>query len=101
MGFEQRLGSGFTLYAGAASNQSAYVAERDSFAAWDLTDFTVGFTHDSGRVVLALGLGYAWGQGRIPQAVEPPGASQPTELVDARFSRWTISVGASFSGGHR
>jgi hypothetical protein len=99
MGFERRLGSQLTLYAGAASNQSAYVAERDSFAAWDLTDFTLGFTRDSGHVVLAFGLGYAWGKGQIPQAVQPPGASAPTELVDARFSRWTISVGASFRGG--
>ena len=99
MGFEHRLGSRLTLYAGAASNQSAYVAERDSFAAWDLTDFTLGFTHDSSHVMLAFGLGYAWGDGQIPQAVQPPFASTPTELVDASFSRWTISVGASFHGG--
>jgi hypothetical protein len=99
VGAEHRFGSRLTLYAGAASNQSAYVAERDSLAAWDLTDFTLGFTLDSGSAVLAFGLGYAWGQGQIPQTVELPGSSEPTELVDARFSRWTISAGASFHGG--
>ena len=51
----------FRLYGGAAHDESAYVPQRDSFAAWDLTDITGGFTLDTDRATLAFGLGYAWG----------------------------------------
>ncbi len=101
IGLEHRIGDRLTLYAGAASNQSAYVAERDSFAAWDLTDLTSGFTLDTGRAVVALGVGYAWGNGQIPQIIGLPGAPDPKALVEARFSRWTFSIGASFYGDRR
>jgi hypothetical protein len=35
------------------------VAERDAFAAWDLTDFTTSLTFATDRAKLALDLGYA------------------------------------------
>jgi hypothetical protein len=95
LGLEQRVSSRVVLYGGAAHNESAYVPERDSFAAWDLTDITGGITLDTDRATLALGLGYAWGTNRIPQAIAPPGEAEPP-LREAHFSRWTISVGASF-----
>jgi hypothetical protein len=96
LGLEQRVSSRFVLYGGAAHNESAYVPLRDSFAAWDLTDVTGGFTWETDRATLAFGLGYAWGTNRIPQAVVPPEQTEPPVLRDAHFSRWTISVGASF-----
>jgi hypothetical protein len=96
VGIEQRLSDRLVLYGGAAHNESAYVPLRDSFAAWDLTDVTGGFTLQTSRATLALGLGYAWGTSQIPQAVVPPAQTEPATLVDAHFSRWTISVGASF-----
>ena len=96
IGLEQRLSSRLVLYGGAAHNESAYVPERDSFAAWDLTDVTGGFTGETARATLAFGLGYAWGTNRIPQAVVPPDETEPAVLREAHFSRWTISVGASF-----
>jgi len=96
IGLEQRLSSRLVLYGGAAHNESAYVPERDSFAAWDLTDVTGGFTVETDRATLAFGLGYAWGTNRIPQAVVPPDETEPAVLREAHFSRWTISVGASF-----
>jgi hypothetical protein len=96
IGLEQRVSSRIVLYGGAAHNESAYVPERDTFAAWDLTDITGGLTLDTDRATLALGLGYAWGTNRVPQAVVPPGQTEPAALRDAHFSRWTISVGASF-----
>ena len=96
LGLEQHLGDRVVLYGGAAHNESAYVAERDSFAAWDLTDLTAGFTFDTGRARLALGLGYAWGSKELPQAIVPPDEAGPPPTRDARFSRWTISIGASF-----
>lgn len=96
LGLEQRLSERLVLYAGAAHNESAYVPQRDSFAAWDLTDVTGGFTLETGRATLALGLGYASGSGFVPQLVVPPDQSEPPDTREARFSRWTISVGASF-----
>jgi hypothetical protein len=83
------------LYGGAAHNESAYVAERDSFASWDLTDVTGGLTFDTGRAKLALGLGYAWGANELPQVIAPPDQPRPTR--EAHFSRWTVSIGASFA----
>jgi hypothetical protein len=99
LGLEQRLGDRVVVYAGAAHNESAWVAERDSLAAWDLTDFTTGLTFNTRRAKVALGLGYAWGSKEIPQPLvlaDGTGGAAPT--VDARFSRWTISIGASFNG---
>jgi hypothetical protein len=95
LGLEQHLGGRVVLYGGAAHNESAYVAGRDSFAAWDLTDLTGGFTFDTGRAKLALGVGYGWGSKALPQVIVPPddGTSPPTR--EGRFSRWTFSVGAS------
>ncbi|HSD66416.1 MAG TPA: hypothetical protein VLF95_06935, partial [Vicinamibacteria bacterium] len=96
LGLEQRVRSRVLVYGGAAHNESAYVAGRDAFAAWDLTDLTTGFTFETGRAKLALGLGYAWGSKELPQAVVPPDGSGAPPMRDARFSRWTISFGTSF-----
>jgi hypothetical protein len=96
IGLEQRLSRRLVLYGGVAHNESAYVPERDSFAAWDLTDVTGGVTLETERATLALGLGYAWGTNRIPQPVVPPAQTEPPLQREAHFSRWTISVGASF-----
>jgi hypothetical protein len=98
VGLEQRLTDRLVLYAGVARNASAYVAARDSFAAWDLTDVTFGFSFEKGRGTFAFGAGYAWGSGQIPGAFEEPGQPAPASLVllDADFSRWTLSFGASF-----
>jgi len=101
IGLEQHLGSRLMLYGGAAHNESAYVANRDSFAAWDLTDVTAGFTLDTGQAKVAFGLGYAWGAKAVQQPIVLPDASGPPPTSDAKFSRWTISVGASFGGGGR
>jgi len=95
LGLEQRLSSRLVLFGGAAHNESAYVPERDSFAAWDLTDLTTGFTFETGRATLAFGLGYAWGTNRIPQAIVPPDQTEPAVLREAHYSRWTISFGAA------
>ncbi len=96
LGLEQRASSRLVLYGGAAHNESAYVPERDSFAAWDLTDLTSGLTFETGRATLAFGVGYAWGTTRILQAIVPPDQPEPAVLRETRFSRWTISFGASF-----
>ena len=97
LGLEQHLGGRVVLYAGAAHNESAWVAERDTFAAWDLTDFTAGLTFSTGRAKVALGLGYAWGSKEVPQPLLADDTGVPA-TVDAKFSRWTISVGASVNG---
>jgi hypothetical protein len=94
LGLERRLGDRVVLYGGAARNGSAHVPERDTFAAWDLTDLTAGFTFDTGRAKIAFGAGYAWGSGEVTQVTAPPGDTRPTRTGD--FSRWTISLGASF-----
>ena len=96
VGLEHHLGERVVLYGGAAHNESAYVPNRDAFASWDLTDLTGGLTFDTGRAKLALGLGYAWGASDLPQVIAPPDQARPTR--EAQFSRWTISIGASFSG---
>jgi hypothetical protein len=93
VGVEQHLGSRVVLYGGASHNESAYVANRDTFAAWDLTDVTGGFTFDTGRAKVAVGVGYAWGSTTVPQPIVPPGETPTTH--DASYSRWTFSVGAS------
>jgi hypothetical protein len=98
-GLEQRLGERFVLYGGAALNQSAWVAERDSFASWDLKDVSAGATYDRGRARFALGVRYTWGSDEIPQAVAPPGETLPTRK--ASISAWTISAGASFGARPR
>jgi hypothetical protein len=94
IGLEQHLGERVVLYGGAAHNESAYVASRDAFASWDLTDLTGGLTFDRGRAKLALGVGYAWGANDLPQVVAPPDQAPATR--QAHFSRWTFSIGASF-----
>jgi hypothetical protein len=99
VGLEQRLGGRVNLYAGAAHNESAYVANRDTFAAWDLTDLTGGFTFDTGRAKVALGLGYAWGSRGVQQPLVLPTETGPPPTIEAKFSRWTISVGASLKDG--
>jgi hypothetical protein len=98
LGLEQRLGDRFVIYGGAAHNESAYVAGRDAFAAWDLTDLTAGFTVDTRRAKVAFGVGYAWGGKELPQPVVPPDEPTTPPARDARFSRWTFSIGASFNG---
>jgi hypothetical protein len=95
-GLEVRLGPRVVLYGGAAHNESAFVAERDTFAAWDLTDVTSGFTFETGRATLALGLGYAWGANTIVPAIAPVGSDAAPTSREARLTRWTFSVGASF-----
>jgi hypothetical protein len=97
-GLEQHLGDRVVLYGGAAHNESAYVASRDTFAAWDLTDLTAGFTFDTGRAKVAFGLGYAWGSKAVQQPIVLPDQSGPPPTDEAKFSRWTISVGASLNG---
>jgi hypothetical protein len=81
---------------GREPSSRAYVPERDSFASWDLTDVTGGFTFDTHRVKLALGLGYAWGKNDLPQVVVPPDQAGTTPTREASFNRWTTSVGAAF-----
>ena len=78
LGVEQRLGERVVLYGGVAHNQSAHVPERDTFAAWDLTDVTAGFTFDTGRAKIAFGVGYAWGSDEVAQVIVPPGDTRPT-----------------------
>ena len=73
IGLEHHLGERVVLYGGAAHNESAYVANRDAFASWDLTDLTGGLTFDRGRAKLALGVGYAWGTNDLPQVDRSPG----------------------------
>jgi len=97
LGLEHHLNDTLVLYGGAARNHSAYVAQRDTFAAWDLTEVTAGFTVDRGRRRLALGIGYAWGNENLPQVIAPPGQETPPPTIPATFSRWTISIGASFN----
>jgi hypothetical protein len=99
VGVERRLGDRLVLYGGAARNHSAHVPERDTFAAWDLTDVTAGFTFDTSRARIAFGAGYAWGSGEVTQVIAPPDQPRPTRPAD--FSRWTFSVGASFNGSRR
>jgi hypothetical protein len=96
VGVEQRLGERLVLYGGAAHNESAYIPERDTFAAWDLTDLTGGFTLATGRAMLAFGIGYAWGTNPVTTGVQAPGLPEGPTPADARFSRWTLSFGASF-----
>jgi len=96
LGLEHRLGDRVVLYGGAAHDASAYVAGRDSLASWDLTDITAGFTFDTRRAKVALGLGYAWGSNELRQTIVPPDENDPPTR-DAKFSRWTISIGASFN----
>jgi hypothetical protein len=99
VGLEQHLGSRVILYGGAAHNESAYVANRDTFAAWDLTDITWGFTFDTGRAKVAFGLGYGWGSKGVQQPLVLPTEAAPPPTLEAKYSRWTISVGASFKDG--
>jgi hypothetical protein len=96
VGLEQRLGERLVLYGGAAHNESAYVPLRDTFAAWDLTDLTGGFTLATGRATLAFGVGYAWGTNPVTTAVQAPGLPEGPTTTEAHFSRWTLSFGASF-----
>ena len=97
IGLEHRLGDSLVVYGGAARNHSAYVAQRDTFASWDLTEVTAGLTFDRGRRRLALGVGYAWGSEDLPQVITPPGQTTPPPTRPATFSRWTISIGASLN----
>jgi hypothetical protein len=99
VGLEQHLGSRLVLYAGAAHNESAYVPNRDSFTAWDLTDLTGGFTFETRRAKVALGVGYSWGARAIQQGIVLPTESGPPPTHEANYSRWTISVGASLNEG--
>ena len=99
LGLEHRLSDRFTLYGGAARNASTWEPESETLASWDLIDVTAGVSLDRGRSRLALGIGYAWGTGDVPQAIVPPGAPGQAPTTEARFSRWTISLGASLNGG--
>ena len=100
-GVERHLSDRFTLYGGAARNASTWRPESETLAAWDLIDVTAGVSLNRGRSRLALGLGYAWGTGDLPQAVVPPDATGQVPTTEARFSRWTISLGASLGGASR
>ena len=98
-GLEHRLSDRFTLYGGAARNASTWRPESETLASWDLVDVTAGVSLDRGRSRLAFGLGYARGTGDLPRAIVPPGEAGQVLTTEARFSRWTISVGASLGGG--
>jgi hypothetical protein len=98
VGFERRLSDRFKLYGGAARNASAWTPESETLASWDLLDLTAGVSFDRGPSRLALGVGYAWGTGDLPQAIVPPDVRREGATTEAKFSRWTISVGASFAG---
>jgi hypothetical protein len=98
-GFERELGGRVTLYGGAAHNASPWRPESETLASWDLVDVTAGLSFTRGRARLALGVGYAWGSGNLPRAIQPPDAAGPTPTTDAQFGRWTISLGGSLSGG--
>jgi hypothetical protein len=101
IGLEHRLTDRFTLYGGAARNASTWTPESEHLASWDLVDVTAGVSLNRGRSRLAFGLGYAWGSGDLPQAIVPPDASGQRPTTEAKFSRWTISLGASLGGGAR
>jgi hypothetical protein len=94
-GVEHRLADRVTLYGGAARNASSWRPESETLATWDLVDVTAGLSFHRGPARLALGVGYAWGSEDLPRQVSPPGTTEPTPVVSARFSRWTFSVGAS------
>jgi len=97
-GFERRLRDRLTLYGGAARNASPWRPESETLASWDLVDVTAGVSLDRGRSRLALGVGYAWGTGQLPRVIAPPDATGQRPATEARFSRWTFSVGASLNG---
>jgi hypothetical protein len=100
-GLERQLSDRFTLYGGAARNASAWRPEAETLASWDLVDVTAGVSLDRGGSRLAFGLGYAWGTHDLPQAIVPPDETGQPPTTQARFSRWTISVGASLGGSGR
>ena len=100
-GLERRLSERLTLYAGAARNASTWRPESETLASWDLVDVTAGVSLDRGGSRLALGLGYAWGVGDLPRAIVPPDETGAAPTTEAKFSRWTISLGASFGGSGR
>jgi hypothetical protein len=56
---------------------------------------------DRGRSRLALGVGYAWGTGDLPLVITPPDARGQRPTTEAKFSRWTLSIGASLNGGSK
>ena len=97
-GVEQRLGDRLTLYGGVARNASPWRPESETLASWDLIDVTAGVSFDRGRSRLALGIGYAWGSADLPRAIVPPDATGQAPTTEARFSRWTISLGVSLGG---
>jgi hypothetical protein len=97
VGFEQRLGERFRGYGGVARNKSTYLPGRDTFSPWDLTDVTAGLSVDRGKSRIALGVGYAWGQGELQQLVAPPDESGTPGTQAARYYRLRFSVGASFN----
>jgi hypothetical protein len=94
-GLEHHLAERVTLYAGAARNRSTWRPEAETIAAWDLTDVTAGCTFERGRSRIALGVGYAWGRGELPQAITPPDPRGVVTTHTGTFSRWTFSLGAS------
>jgi hypothetical protein len=60
--------------------------ERDTFSPWDLTDVTAGLSVDRGRMRFAVGLGYAWGDGRAAATGSaPPDASGPPPMRSASY----------------
>ena len=95
LGVEQRLGDRVALYGGVARNAVGLRPERDSFAAWDLTDVTAGFTFDTGPGEDRLRGGLRVGQRRGGAGHRPPRRLAPRRRA-ASFSRWTFSLGASF-----
>jgi hypothetical protein len=101
LGFHWAATDRLTLYGGAARNASTWVQESETLASWDLVDVTTGVSLNRGRSRLALGLGYAWGTGDLVRTIVPPDTTGPAPATEARFSRWTISLGASLGGGSR
>lgn len=95
IGLERQLDERLALYAGAARNASPWRPESETLASWNLTDVTAGFTVKTSRARVAIGIGYAWGDGTVPRTIDPPFQPRSADTSQASFSRWTFSVGAS------
>ena len=86
---------GSTLYGGVARNNSPWRPESETLASWNLTDVTAGISVKTSRARVAIGIGYAWGDGTVPRTIDPPFQPRSADTSQASFSRWTFSVGAS------
>jgi hypothetical protein len=98
-GLEHRVGDTTTVYGGVARNNSPWRDQSETIASWDLTDVTGGVSFERLGARVALGVGYAWGSETIEPVITPPGPSEPASAsADAKYHRWTFSVGFSMLG---